>query len=194
MIPVIFFLNRHTPLHNQFKSSLIYSRMHQCHSNHVKIIHRPSYPQFIDNCDALITQDPNHLLLVKTADCLPILIYKPPSTIAAIHAGRKGTETNITKATIQKIQTLSPSKTEKWSIWFGPHICQKCYEINLKTHEKYDLKQKNIEQITKELPTKKISIDSSPNCTVCNNNNYFSYRHNPYYAGRFFSGIYLKKE
>ena len=42
--------------------------------------------------DALITTQKNAALVVRTADCLPILIYHSSGIIAAIHAGRKGTE------------------------------------------------------------------------------------------------------
>jgi copper oxidase (laccase) domain-containing protein len=181
MTPTVFFTDRHSPLQPQLLPP--YSRMHQCHSNRSVIVNRPLLPQYIDHCDALITQDTDHLLLVKTADCLPILIYKPPMIIAAIHAGKKGTDQLITQKTIQKIQKLSADDTGKWSIWLGPHICSQCYPTSLE--------QENITQINNCLDPAKVILIKSNNCTVCNNDRYFSHRKNRHYAGRFFSGIYL---
>ncbi len=194
MTPTVFFTTRRLSLHAQpLPPSLVTTRMHQCHSNRVVTVSRPTYPTYINNCDALITQSPHHVLVVKTADCLPVLIYKPPITLAAVHAGRRGTEKLITQNTISQIQTLSPEMGQ-WKFWFGPHICDSCYEVNPKTHQTYSLAKENINQIHSCLDPSLISLTQSPYCTVCHNDTYFSYRKNKLVAGRFFSGVYLIPE
>lgn len=183
--------NKNTPLYQiPLPTHLTYIRMHQCHSNNVRIATTTPTHQYIDNCDAIITSERNYLLLAKTADCLPILIYKPPHTIAAIHAGRQGTLNEITSHTIQKIHQLSPEKT-KWAFWFGPHICAHCYEVGPLDHRTYSLQAENIQQIRHHLPDDHFTLIQSKHCTLCHHHLYFSYRKNHYQSGRFFSGIYL---
>ncbi|RAP32357.1 hypothetical protein DID76_00715, partial [Candidatus Marinamargulisbacteria bacterium SCGC AG-414-C22] len=60
-------------------------KMNQCHSNDFKVINQatPQHIETIDSCDALITRQKQVFLCVKTADCLPILIYHPIGLIAA---------------------------------------------------------------------------------------------------------------
>ena len=70
-------------------------QMNQTHSNHSEEI-TTKQSKMIEDTDAIYTTQENILLTVKTADCLPILIFHPKPLIAVIHAGRKGTDQHIT--------------------------------------------------------------------------------------------------
>ena len=61
------------------------SSMNQTHSNTVLSVDKSGEYQ----CDALISKQSGLGLLVKTADCLPILV-KSNHKISAIHAGWRG--------------------------------------------------------------------------------------------------------
>lgn len=73
-------------------------------------------------------------LLIKTADCIPIMAYNfNTKIIAAIHAGWRGVANQIT----QKIFTnLNPfNSPESWQVFIGPHILASSFEIQRDTFE-----------------------------------------------------------
>ena len=77
--------------------------------------------------DAQITCNPDIILAVRTADCVPILIYDREATIiGTIHAGWKGALNGIIDVTIRKVRA-STSMPLKAII--GPCIRQKSYEV-----------------------------------------------------------------
>ena len=72
--------------------------------------------------DATYSKSSNHLLSILTADCLPILVYHPDGTVAAIHAGWRGLYEEI----IPKTLALLPPHT---NVAIGPSIGPCCYEV-----------------------------------------------------------------
>lgn len=82
------------------------------------------------DCDAMITRVPNVLLGVQTADCLPVLIGDPKTgTMAAIHAGWRGTAGRITERTIADMMLLHGVNTRDCIAALGPAACVDCYEV-----------------------------------------------------------------
>jgi len=74
--------------------------------------------------DGLITKNRGQILIVKTADCIPLLIYdSKEKKIGAIHAGREGLIKGIIENTI-KIFNSDPSY---FVVAIGPHIRECCY-------------------------------------------------------------------
>ena len=130
---------------------------------------------YFDDIDGIFTDQKNKVLVIKVADCYPILFYHPTGIIGAVHAGRKGTEKEIIK------KVLAYFKEEKdlskgWIIWLGPRICHECYQIDRETDEHYDLRAKNVEQIQSELDGEfNFAIDCGF-CTVEQNDWFYSYR------------------
>ena len=83
------------------------------------------------SADAVITQLTAKPIGVFTADCLPILVYDPClKVIGAIHAGRKGTEQNITFKAIRKMVEVYGSQPQELFVGFGPAIGGCCYEVD----------------------------------------------------------------
>lgn len=161
-------------------------RMIQTHSDHFLFFDKDISNEFnltdnqqeilyFDDLDGIFTDQKNKVLVIKVADCYPILFYHPAGIIGAVHAGRAGTENQI----IQKV--LQHFKEERqldrgWSIWLGPRICNDCYQINRETDEHYDLRAKNVEQIHSELDGNlNFAIDSGF-CTAHQNDWFYSYR------------------
>jgi len=59
----------------------------------------------ISETDALLTNQPGICLCVQTADCVPVLLFDPVSrVIAAVHAGWRGTVTEIATLTVENIE------------------------------------------------------------------------------------------
>lgn len=84
--------------------------------------------------DAAITRQPNTVLAIMTADCLPIVISNTNGTeIAAIHAGWRGLANGIIEETLIKMH--SPS--HDLMAWIGPAVCQQCYETGEEVHKAF---------------------------------------------------------
>lgn len=87
--------------------------------------------------DAMVTQTTDLLLCIKTADCVPILIYDESSNaIAAIHAGWKGLCYGIIENTIQMM--ISHNADPKSMIAaIGPCIQKPSFEVDQKVLEQF---------------------------------------------------------
>ena len=84
--------------------------------------------------DAAITRQPNKVLAIMTADCLPIVICNTKGTeIAAIHAGWRGLANGIIEETIKTMR----SPRHELMAWIGPAICQQCYETGEEVRESF---------------------------------------------------------
>lgn len=84
--------------------------------------------QDLPKADALVTNLPNIVIGVITADCAPILFCdEQKNVIAATHAGWRGAKLGVIKSTIDAMKKLG-AKNIKAMI--GPMIAQKSYEIS----------------------------------------------------------------
>ena len=144
----------------------------------------------LDNCDGIYTTQTNYHLAVKTADCLPILIYHPHPLIAVIHAGRKGTEQHIVQAMCRLIDENEEVDLSLADFYFGPCICKSCYQIDRDTDLHMDLIAENTAQL-KEVVGENVQISQSPWCTACHNDLFYSYRKEGPRSGRIWSSLCL---
>jgi copper oxidase (laccase) domain-containing protein len=143
----------------------------------------------IQGVDALYTHQRKVALAVKTADCLPILIYHPFPVIACVHAGRKGTNSLIVQKILKKLMGKYELSRD-FKFWFGPAICKNCYEIQKSPRETFDLIEENRTQIESVL-SQKPNINFSNYCTSCHNSLFYSYRKENKTENRIHSLIYL---
>ncbi len=165
----------------------------QVHGNLVRIVNKKDIGKGISRntipkVDALITNEKNIFLAIKTADCVPILIFDPISEIiVAIHSGREGTRKNIVGETLKILINSFGADPKNMMIKLGPSICEKCYEVDKNTFDHF-VKSTGIEQEFPFLNIKKvllhqfmnegISKNNIENNDVCTfeNKDYFSYR------------------
>ena len=79
---------------------------HQVHGKKVAIIDSSGFTrEDLEGYDAFITNLKGVAIGVRTADCVPVLLYDPATkTIAAVHAGWKGTVLNIVQEAIGVMQ------------------------------------------------------------------------------------------
>lgn len=88
--------------------------------------------------DASITNAPNLLLSVQTADCVPILLVDPKKrAVAAVHAGWRGTLARITKKTVGRMLQEFGSKASDLLAAIGPSIGPCCYEVGVELVTKF---------------------------------------------------------
>lgn len=77
--------------------------------------------------DALVTDRPATAVMVRVADCVPVLLADPArGIVAAAHAGRRGTELGVVTATVARMRELGAVDVVAW---VGPHVCGGCYEV-----------------------------------------------------------------
>lgn len=153
----------------------------------------------IPSCDALITNEPHVTLGIVTADCVPVLLYDPVAgVIAAIHAGWKGTASNITQKTLQKMVDTWGCNPQNIHAFIAPAIGVCCYEVGDDTAlqcgcagaSHLDLKKINYDQLL-SMNVSQDNITLSPLCTSCHNDDYFSYRADQGQTGRIMAVISL---
>ncbi|AIT08891.1 polyphenol oxidase [Candidatus Francisella endociliophora] len=83
-------------------------------------------------CDAIITDKPNQVCAVLTADCLPIILFdKKMTKVAAVHAGWRGLSQGILEETLKEFIGLD------LVAWFGPCITESHYEVGADVHDKF---------------------------------------------------------
>jgi len=81
--------------------------------------------------DASVTNIPNEVLAVLTADCMPVLFAsKGGDVIGAAHAGWRGLSEGVLERTIEAMCTLSPDlNPQDISAWMGPAIGPTAFEV-----------------------------------------------------------------
>jgi copper oxidase (laccase) domain-containing protein len=187
---ITFVSNRHISLNDAIRDSGLIEtaiiEMEQTHEDGIQVVN-DNTPSPVEGVDAIITTQKHTTLIVRTADCLPILIYHP-TVIAGIHAGRKSTELNILEKTLKQLKETFNIK-DGLHIYFGPHICKESYEINPETQEHFDLRQHNLTQLNAIYTPDQYTLYEANICTKLNTDTYYSYRSEGENAGRFYSGI-----
>ena len=172
---------------------------------HSAVVEFASCPGMYPVADGLVTQDPDIILTLKVADCVPIFLHDPSKNIIGlVHSGWRGTVENIV---LNAIQLMEKNGTETGDIRciLGPAIGICCYEVDGEVAKKFDdkvkVKMKECkwkiglhEQIRLQLISvgvQKKNIRSSDICTY-ESQVYHSYRRDGENAGRMFAFLRLK--
>ena len=182
-------------------------RSHQIHSDQILIA---SQGGSYEGYDALVTQEPNLLLVVSTADCVPILLYDPINEVcAAIHAGWKGTVLKIVSKTVAMMEQHFGSIPANMKAYIGACIDHCHFEVGPEVLEKFetkyiskideksgkgyvDLKASNQAQLLAAGLTSS-NIETSPYCTFDDAHRFFSHRRDRGKTGRMWSVIGIIK-
>lgn len=175
------------------------------HGNKVLAADRPVKGE---DCDAVITNQPNVFACVSVADCTPVLIYDPKQkAVAAIHAGWRGTAAGIVTETLKAMQSNYGTKGEDCLAFIGACIGERNFEVGEEvanqfapdvkrfdtSKQKYfvDLKKENKKQLV-EFGVKENNIEVSNYCTIADNDKFFSYRKEKGVTGRMLAVIGYK--
>lgn len=105
----------------------------QVHGTDVLVIDRPvAGPMaFPGGWDALVTDQPDVLLTVRTADCVPVLIHDPVRrVVAAVHAGWRGAVAGIVPKTLAVMGRRFGSQPGWLRVGIGPAAGFCCYEVD----------------------------------------------------------------
>ena len=104
--------------------------LRQIHSDVVHRVDAGTRSDHVPQGDALITQDAGALLVVQTADCVPILLADTKNrAVAAIHSGWRGTVRRIAEKALGRMRMDFGTRPEDVIAAIGPAIGRCCYEV-----------------------------------------------------------------
>ena len=112
---------------------------HQVHWNQVAIVDRPGMTrEELEGYDAFVTNKPGVAIGVRTADCVPILMFDPVNrAVAAVHSGWKGTILHISQGVIAAMRQEFGTRAEDLKVAMGPAIGPDSFQVGVEVAEKF---------------------------------------------------------
>jgi YfiH family protein len=172
--------------------------LHQIHSDICVAARGRTGP--LGDGDALLDNTPGHLVAVKTADCIPILLVdEEHRAVAAVHAGWRGTVRGIVRGAVRGMREEFGTRPAKLHAAIGPGIGKCCYEVAAEVAAQFgatgpchiDLVEANRRQLA-EAGVPDPQIYAARLCTKCGAGDFHSYRRDKEHAGRMLSFIGVK--
>jgi len=122
----------------------------QVHGAKVVVVDKPWKLEDSPEADAMVTQNPDCILGVITADCVPILLHDPVSkTVAVVHSGWKGALSGVVQSTVKAMQKLG-AKPEDILAVMGPCVTQQSYEVSKEFHKEFIDKDSDFDKYFEE--------------------------------------------
>lgn len=104
--------------------------LHQIHSAHAVRVERPWAQDERPHADAMVTDRPNLLLGILTADCAPVLLADVQAGIVgAAHAGWRGALGGVTDSVIAAMEELG-ARRDRIAAAVGACIAAASYEVD----------------------------------------------------------------
>ncbi len=141
--------------------------------------------------DAMITGRGDVYLIVRTADCVPILLHDPVAgAVGAVHSGWRGTALRIASRAVEEMSRHFGSRPQDIRAYIGPCICHECFETGLEVPERLgpeasphiEFRGKNAHVDLRAVNGLWLrnsgveAIEISPECTACSPDKYWSHR------------------
>lgn len=107
------------------------TQAHQVHGYKTAVIEKCGMTkEELDGYDSLITNLPGCAIGIRTADCIPLLMYDPVNNaVGAVHAGWRGTLVRIAQKTMVQMLEAFGTKPEDLQVAIGPGICSSCFQV-----------------------------------------------------------------
>ena len=87
------------------------------------------------SADGHLTRDPEVLLAVSVADCVPVFVVEPRSrTLALLHAGWRGVAAGILERGVEAMYRRFGASAEALYLYLGPAISEARYEVGPEVH------------------------------------------------------------
>ncbi|MBI4402224.1 MAG: peptidoglycan editing factor PgeF [Nitrospirae bacterium] len=188
----------------------------QVHGTDALVLDRPVKrgETFPGNWDALMTNQTGLLLTVRTADCVPVLVYDPVRMVAAaVHAGWRGAVAGIVPRTLSVMRRQFGSKPGSLQVGIGPSVGPCCYEVDEPVLSQLRVGFPDWRSVVRATGKGKALLDlralvrrqaqaagvdeghirSVNLCTVCHPDLFYSYRREGTVNGTMISGIMLTR-
>lgn len=181
--------------------------LRQIHSGHVWNAHRLN--DRAREGDALVTDEPGRSIGVRTADCVPVLLLDAKRrAVAAVHAGWRGTASQIVKRAVEKMAEEFGTVPADVRAALGPCIRECCYQVGWEVASQFVAlfpewaddepgQQRHLnlpEANRRHLQAAGVSADGIFDCglcTACSPEHFFSFRREPNNPGRMTAAIAL---
>lgn len=148
-----------------------------------------------DGVDGLVVHARDAAALLCYADCVPVVIVSPTGRFAVVHAGWRGVDNLIAVKAVRAIAradeaALSAEAASAYNVYIGPHIGPECFETGPDVHARFvsqfgeacafdgthiDLAEGLRIQL-EQAGVNRSRICDLAKCTVCENDEFFSYR------------------
>ena len=183
----------------------------QVHSNRVVVITGAQAGSTIPDSDGLVTATPGVALLLRFADCQPVLLYDPAHrALALVHAGWRGVAQAIARRAVETMVQAFGTRPGEILAGLGPAIGPCCYTVGDKVAAamgyvlpdwsgaltslgegqwSLDLSAANAQQLASEGVRQ---IEQAYLCTACNRDEFYSHRADNGRTGRFAVATYLE--
>ena len=209
----------HQPNYDAVAASLGVNTAHlvavrQVHGRDVIVVREGESVDTQAEADAIVSCDPARVILVRTADCVPILLAdRRRRVVAAVHAGWRGTAAGVVAAAVAAIEALGVDASTLVAV-IGPSIGPCCYQVDaavrdafhrrhatagtwftVDDHDRWrlDLRLANRDQLEAcGLPPSDIHDASA--CTSDSPDLWYSHRRQGAEAGRMVAAIRLKAD
>ena len=184
----------------------------QVHGTDILVVDNPGQLSPEAGWDALLTDQPDVILTVRTADCVPVLLHDPVKrVVAAVHAGWRGTVAGIVPLTLARMAKRYGSNPRTTRVGIGPSIGPCCYEVDKPVLDRVCASGVEYRNVVQDKGGGKAMldlgalvrfqaraagvpaehIDRVELCTVCHPDLFYSYRREGAVVGTMVSGIML---
>lgn len=181
----------------------------QIHSNRVAVVTAADAGRVLPGTDGLITDVPGLALLLRFADCQPILLYDPAHhALGLVHAGWRGIAQGIARRAVETMQEAYGTEPQAVVAGLGPAIGPCCYTVGHQVASalgyampdwqqvmqqegegwRLDLSAANAQQLA---AAGVCDIEQAHLCTSCRRDEFFSHRGDDGRTGRFAVVAYL---
>jgi len=157
----------------------------------------------VAEADGLITSLKNVMLIIRTADCVPVIFFdRRREILGAVHSGWKGTMLNIAGKCAREMEGLYGSDPKDIMAYIFPSIGPESYEVNKDVADYFpedtiirngrlyvDLWKSIISSLVRE-GVRESNIFNSGICNRINHNEFFSHRYGD--KGRNLNFAFLK--
>ncbi|MEI6207081.1 MAG: peptidoglycan editing factor PgeF [Desulfuromonadales bacterium] len=192
--------------------------LRQVHGSDILVIDEPNedYSHFLGlESDGVITNQPNVMIGVCVADCVPILLCDPDErVIAAVHAGWQGTACRLIAKAVEGMKSEFGCNPKKIRAAIGPSIRKCCYEVDTPVRQVFmksgivwescaepsgegkwqlDMVTANRELLM-QAGLEADSIQVSEMCVCCHRELFFSYRRDKGETGRQMGFVMLSSQ
>ena len=189
----------------------------QIHSSRVVIVDEQNLAEEVGEADGLLTALRGVALEIHTADCQSVFLYDPVlGVIGNVHSGWKGTVQKIVPKAVEKMISHYGCRPENIEVYINPSILGCCFEIEddvveqfrtitdvskycrrdriVNGRQKYFMDTAAVNRdLMIEMGVLEEHIFLSGVCTMCNTQEYNSYRGDHHVTGRNGSLICLKQ-
>lgn len=183
----------------------------QRHTANVRRVHRHDRGRIFEGYDILVTDEPGMPLLLRYADCAPILIYDPAHrAIGVVHSGWRGTVLGAARAAVEAMRNQFGSKPAEMIAAVGPAIGPCCYQVGQDVADAVAATFAHAQELLPKQPDGSLHFDlwaanrrllaaagirqivMAEMCTACRTDEFYSYRAERGRTGHFGAVMMLK--